>query len=192
MTEPTKRPGRPRTAKKEPADERPPHHRGEAGNKYLYLDEIEQQAKKRIEASGRVPATAKQKLQVSDLDPNYHHTWASDAEGHPVNLQQMLEAGYTFWRYDAGPLRGQPRVQYSKGCNLYLMRCPLEYFLEDQEKIHEKNRQQMAEVNRVGSREYGGKSKEPGQGKPLSLDYEQPPSEQEKALRLMEGDDPNQ
>ena len=162
--------------------ERPTHHTGEANIKANVLDEMEQAAQQRIASGQRVSLSPKLKLAWNDVEPDFNYQWASDSENYPINLQQMVDAGYTFVRHKYGSIAGDKVIQHSKGCNLYLMRCPLEYFEADQARIHEKTIQQHKEIMEVGSREYAGKSKQLGEGQTVELDYTDNPQD---ALSLM-------
>lgn len=164
--------------------QRPPHHEGHTSAQHTVLDEIEQRAQKRIAGGDRVALKANKKLDWNDIEPGYNYQWATDSETYPVNLQQMCDAGYTFVRHKHGQLAGTPVVMNSKGCNLYLMRCPEKYFLEDQKRVHEKSVRQYKEITQVGDREYAGDSKEMGEGKPVKMELSDTP----ESLRLMEGD----
>lgn len=166
-------------------DDRPMQHRGEKIDKMTSLDEMEQAAQLRINDGGRVPIKAALKLQWNDIEDGFHYQYASDSENYPISLQQMVDAGYTFVRHKHGEQRGVPIVKNSRGCRLYLMRCPQEYFEEDQARIHEKSIRQYKEITQVGEREYAGESKELGKGKPVHMEFDDTPD----AIRLMEGDD---
>lgn len=166
---------------------RPPQHQGEKNIKMTVLDEMEANAQKRMSESGRVPLTSKLKLEWSKKEDGFQYVWASDSETNPIRLQQRLESGYTFVRHEAGQLRGEPVVQNSKGCNLYLMRVPDEYFQADEKEKHEKSLKNYREIMNVGDREYAGDSKELGKGKVNTFSVATPPTEGSDAISLMEG-----
>ena len=149
------------------------------------LDEMEQNAQKRITGGkdGRIALSARLKLDWGNVEEGYHYHWASDSENYPINLQQMCEAGYTFIRHETGVVKGEQVIQNSKGCQLYLMRCPIEYFEADEAVKNAKSIAQHAEISQVGNREYAGSSKELGQGKVAQLSIEENPT----AISLMEG-----
>lgn len=185
MTAPKR--GRP-PANSQPGQERPPQHRGVSAVEFESLNEMEQNAQRRIEGNGRVKLRAALKLEWNDCEPGFVYQWGSDAENYPVGLQQMLDAGYTFVRYKHGALSGTPVVQNSRGCRLFLMRIPEAWFDADQNEKHEKSIRLYKEVNQVGEREYAGESKELGKGKPVKMEITDTPQKSE-ALKLMEGDD---
>lgn len=164
---------------------RPTHHQDERSIKMSVLNDMEESAQKRISGnkSGRVALSAKLKLEWGNIEEGYHYHWASDSDNYPVNLQQMCDAGYTFVRHEAGAIKGQQVIQNSKGCQLYLMRCPMEYFEADEELKNSKSIAQHAEITQVGKREYAGDSKELGQGKVAQLNFEESPD----AIKLMGG-----
>ncbi len=165
---------------------RPTHHQDERSIKMTILNEMEEMAQTRIKSKGssRVALSPKLKLEWSDCEEGFYYHWASDSENYPINLQQMCDAGYTFVRHKHGSAAGELVIQNSKGCQLYLMRCPQAYFEEDQAIKNAKSIAQHAEISQVGSREYAGSSKELGQGKVAQLSIEENPD----AIRLMEGD----
>lgn len=165
---------------------RPPQHQDERAIKMTVLDEMEEAAQKRIHKDGgtRVALSPKLKLEWQDIEEGFHYQWSSDSENYPVNLQQMVDAGYTFVRYKHGSLAGQHVIQNSKGCNLYLMRCPEEYFQADQKVINQKAIAQHKQIMEVGAREYAGESKTLGEGKVADLSFTESPD----AINLLEGE----
>ena len=165
---------------------RPPQHSGERNLKMTVLDEMEDRAKKRItsKGEGRIPLSPKLKLDWAACEEGFHYQWASDSENYPINLQQMCDAGYTFVRHEHGSMAGEHVIQNSRGCSLYLMRCPEAYFQADQEAINAKSIAQHKEIMQVGNREYAGDSKELGKGKVATLSIEENPD----VINLMEGE----
>ena len=158
---------------------RPSQDRGEKNQAFATLDEMEKQAKERF-ASGdtkRIPVHGKTKLNWSDQDPDFHYFWATDSETYHVTLQDMVEAGYTFVRHEHGPNRGSQVVKSSKGCNLYLMKQPREYFEEDEQIKHSRALERAKEINQVQAHEYAGSSKEAGKGKVAQLDVQENPEQ---------------
>lgn len=176
MTAPTKTKAKTRA--------RPIHEQGEQALKMVVLDDLEKAAQNRISAGKRVPLAAKLKLDWSNREEGYNYQWATDSDGYPISLQQMLESGYTFVRHDFGQLQGQPVIQHSKGCNLYLMRCEDKFFQEDEKIKHEKAVAQHQQITQVGQREYAGDSKELGKGKVADLSFKETPND---AIDLMTG-----
>lgn len=181
MTE-IKKPGRPKGTTKQRA--RPVEHQGEREQKLDTLDELEMAAKQRVKSGNRISLAPKLKLEWSNQDPNFHYYWATDSEQSPVDLQTLMEAGYTFERYTSGQRRGEKVVQHSKGCKLYLMKQPKDLFELDQKEIHAKSVAQHQEIMGVGAREYAGQSKELGKGKPVELEITK---ESPDPISLMEG-----
>ncbi len=172
-------------AKKTPTRKRPIHEQGEKVIQMTVLDELEQQAQKKLKSGGRVPLAAKLKLDYTNQEPGYHYEWATDSQGYPISLQQMLESGYTFVRHDFGQLKGQVIIQHSKGCKLYLMRQAEEYHVIDEKLKHEKASAQYQQINQVSEREYAGESKELGKGKVADLSFKETPSD---AIDIMQGE----
>lgn len=162
---------------------RPLTDQGEKVLKTSFLDDMEKLGNERVEAGQRVPLAPKLKLEWSNQQPGYNYQWASDSETYPISLQQMCDSGYTFVRHENGGLKGQPVVQHSKACNLYLMRCEDKYYKEDQEAKHAKSLAQYSQITEVGGREYGGNSKETGKGKVNELSFQETPD----AINLMGG-----
>ncbi len=162
--------------------ERPIVHQGEQAQKMTYLDELEVASQQRIKGGKRIPLAAKLKLDWSNQEEGYNYQWATDSDGYPISLQQMLESGYTFVRHGFGSLAGQHVIQHSKGCNLYLMRCEQKYFEEDEKIKHEKAVAQHAQISQVSGREYAGDSKELGKGEVASLSFKETPND---AIDLM-------
>lgn len=164
---------------------RPITDQGEQVLKMTVLDELEQNAQKRISSGKRIPLAARLKLDWSNQEEGYNYQWATDSQGYPISLQQMLESGYTFVRHDFGQLKGQAVIQHSKGCNLYLMRCEDKFFQEDEKLKHEKAVAQHQQISKVGNREYAGDSKELGKGKVADLSFKETPSD---AIEIMTGE----
>ena len=166
---------------------RPPQERSEQERKMDTLDEMEQRASKRVKGGQRISLSPKLKLEWNDVEEGFNYQWASDSETYPINLQQMVDAGYTFVRFKHGGLAGEKVIKHSKGCNLYLMRCLDEYFQQDQAEKHKKSIQLHKDIMEVGSREYAGDSKELGKGKPVTLSIGENP--EPNPISLLEGDD---
>ncbi|MAE22023.1 MAG: hypothetical protein CMK92_06280 [Pseudomonas sp.] len=165
---------------------RPTQHQGEKNLKMHTLLEMQENAQKRIQSGNRVPLTSKLKLEMAGLDPNFEYVWASDSTTNPISLQQRCEAGYTFVTNEFGESKGDPVVQNSKGCNLYLMRVPKDIFQADEREKHAKSIKNYQEIMQVGDREYAGESKELGKGKVSTLSIEDAPKVDD-AISLMEG-----
>lgn len=145
---------------------RPAQDRGEQSIQMSTLMEQQQAAQKRLKRDGRINLAPKSKLDWANKEEGYHYEWASNSETYPVKLQDMFNAGYTMVTHDAGQNSGEPVIMNSKGCNLVLVRIPLEYYLEDEKVKQDKSLRQVREINnQVGEREYAGDSKELGRGK---------------------------
>lgn len=165
---------------------RPPQERSEQERKMDTLDEMEQRAAQNIKSGQRISLSPKLKLEWNDVEKGFNYQWATDSETYPINLQQMMDAGYTFVRFKHGGLAGEKIIKHSKGCNLYLMRCPDEYFQKDQEQKHKKSIALHQQIMQVGKREYAGESKELGKGKPVTLTMGENP--EPNPISLLEGD----
>jgi len=165
---------------------RPPKDQGELAIKMDALDQMEQQAQNRISRDGRLNLAPQSKLDWAGKEDGFQYIWASDSPTYPVNLQQRLNAGWIFERHKAGEHRGERVIMNSKGCNLHLMKTPMEYYLEDEKIKQDKSLRQVQEIsNQVGAREYAGESKELGKGKVAKHEFKE---EIADAVNLMEGD----
>lgn len=164
--------------------ERPTADLGEREQMLSTLDEMESRAKANVKGGSRVTLASKLKLEWANQEKGFYYYWATDSESYPVSLQQMLDAGYTFVRHEAGISRGKQVIKNSKGCNLYLMRQADEYREADNAIKNAKAIAQHKEIMNVGSREYAGRSKELGQGKVAELTFEETPD----AIKLMTGE----
>ena len=172
------------TERKTPTRKRPIKDQGEQVLKMTILDEMENAAQKRIKGGNRVALAPKLKLDWSNQEKGYNYQWATDSDSYPITLQQMVDSGYVFVRHSTGSIKGEPVIQHSKGCNLYLMRCKDEFYIEDQKAKHAKAVAQHQQITQVGDREYAGESKELGKGKVAKLSFEETPD----AINLMEGE----
>ena len=136
---------------------RPRKDQGQRALMMESLSEIESKAQQRIKSDGRVPIAPKSKLDWHDQDPDYQYYWASTSEDYPVKIQQFLDAGYTMVRHDSGNIKGEPVIMNSRGCDLYLLRIPKEYYLEDEKIKRDKSLNQVKQINeKVSEREYAG------------------------------------
>lgn len=173
------------STKEKQTRQRPIHEQGEKVIQMTILDEMEEQAKRKLKAGGRVPLAAKLKLDWTNKEEGYHYEWATDSIGYPISLQQMLESGYTFVRHDFGQLKGQVIIQHSKGCKLYLMRQADEYHEVDENLKRQKSANQYQQINQVNAREYADKTGEAGKGKVANLSFEDTPKD---AIDIMQGE----
>ena len=151
---------------------RPVKDAGERELKMSLLSEMEEQSKKRIADNKRIPLAARLKLDWADQNPDYHYYWATDSQDYPISLQDMCDAGFVFERHQYGQRKGDPVIQNSRGCNLYLMKQPKELHLEDMARQNEAAQSQYRDNTEVGEREYAGDSKKLGEGNPVTLELE--------------------
>lgn len=85
-------------------------------------------------------------LTLENTDPDFHYYWEIDTSETGPNIHKRLRAGYDFVRDDEGVIVGQAsvfktesvgsilRVPNGDGRYLYLMKIPMEWFLEDMER----------------------------------------------------------
>lgn len=184
----TNKRGRPTKEQTEAKRERPVHHQDERSQRFQTLMDMQQAAQNRISDGGkRISLKSARNLDWADQDPNFHYYWGSDAERSAVSLQQLFDSGYTMVTHDYGAQKGNPVVKHSKGCTLYLMRQPMEYFQLDQDELNKRNNERMQEIKGVGAREYAGDSKELGKGKVAKFEYTENPD----AISILDGEQQN-
>lgn len=163
---------------------RPAQDKGERSIQTSTLMEQQQAAQKRIKTDGRINMAPRSKLDWADKEDGFHYEWASNSETYPVKIQDLFNAGYTMVTHDSGQNKGEPVIMNSKGCNLVLVRIPIEYHQEDERIKQEKSLRQVREINnQLGEREYAGESKVLGEGKVATHKFEESPD----AIDLMEG-----
>lgn len=85
-------------------------------------------------------------LTLRNTDPNYHYFWALDLSEDGSQIARCLQAGYVFVRpeekvtygeasvYTTQGLGSVLRVPAGGGLNHYLMKLPMEFHKEDQER----------------------------------------------------------
>jgi hypothetical protein len=104
-------------------------------------------------------------LTVDNQEPGYHYYWASDSQDIPGGIKRFLDAGYTFV---TDPTKvGDPTVNQSsgigsavsinggRGTRLYLMRIPLEWYNEDQQKMEDQIKELEMTMRQPKEGEYG-------------------------------------
>ncbi len=136
------------------------------------LDEMEQQAKGRIKEKGRANLDRSMNLDWSDKDPDFFYYWVTDADTAAVKPPQLLQAGYEFVRMEHGSNSGNKVIKRGRdGTNSYLMRIPMEWHLESQQRAQDEITRKEGDLNRLSGNQYGGDSKEKGEGKAVSQEY---------------------
>jgi len=111
-------------------------------------------ARSTVTRATRIPVSGlRDKLTVEGKDPNYHYFWALDVDEHGNELYRLHEAGYEFVQSDSVRV-GQAHVHQSAGIGsivrvpngdgryLFLMRLPMQWYLDDQQALEQRNKDQ--------------------------------------------------
>ena len=139
------------------------------------LDQLEQRAKERLASDGRAPLTGSLNLSWSDKHPDYHYYWHSDSDNIKLTFDDLLNNGYEFVRHGFGAQIGQKVVKKRGATTNYLMRIPNKLHDEHQAAMRAEIARKEIDLNQVGSREYGGDSKELGKGTAVKAGYTESP-----------------
>lgn len=120
------------------------------------------------ERKERIPVSGPRDiLTVSDKDPNYSYRWVKDLPG---RIQRFLDGGYEVVNHqaqvghktvDSGSRLGTAVTRNDAGQTLVLMRIPVEWYNEDQER-------KQAEIDALedSMRAEGGRNDGLGEGRP--------------------------
>lgn len=115
--------------------------------------------KNRVDRNTRIPLSGlRDKLTVHGKDPNYHYYWALDADEHGAEIYKLTLAGYEFVAshtvkvgqahvYTAKDIGSIVRVPAgSDGRYHFLMRIPMQYYLDDQAELERLNKEQEQSI----------------------------------------------
>lgn len=115
--------------------------------------------KARVDRETRIPLHGiRDKLTVEGKDPNYHYFWALDESENGAEIYKLLLAGYEFVAahtvkipqvsvYQARDIGTIVRVPAgSDGRYHYLMRIPMQYYLDDQAALEIRNKEQEQSI----------------------------------------------
>jgi hypothetical protein len=109
-------------------------------------------------------------IDESDKDPNFHYAWFNDQSG---LIQRAHKAGFVFvtrseipsWGEvsidSADPTEENVTMDVGQGITAYLMKQPMEYYLEDKQAMDELVNSREADLKR----ELNKKQEESGYGK---------------------------
>lgn len=120
--------------------------------------------KARVSRDSRVPLSGiRDILTVEGKDPNYHYSWPLDESEHGVVIQRFIDAGYEFVAAHTVKV-GQTRVYQAKdigtivrvpagsdGRYHYLMRIPMQYYLDDQAALEIRNKEMEQSIHADGN-----------------------------------------
>jgi hypothetical protein len=122
--------------------------------------------KKRVPLDGR---RARMLLDEASLDPAYRYKWVNDEKG---RIHSYTEAGYEHVRNEEGVAVGHANIDSGvnpesvvsidggRGVTVYLMKQPMEYFLEDKQLRQDNSEDGASQLRRsLNSNvegEYGG------------------------------------
>jgi hypothetical protein len=114
--------------------------------------------KNRVSRESRVSLSGlRDKLTVHGKDPNYHYFWALDANENGAELYNLQLAGYEFvashtvkvgqaYVYQARDIGTIVRIPNGDGRFMYLMRLPMQFYLDDQKELELKNKEQEQSI----------------------------------------------
>lgn len=147
------------------------------------LDAMERDAKERIAASGRAQVGKTLKLEYpQQKDSRYFYYWAVNNDKTVTGLQDLLERGFEFDRYESGKNKGERVTKTIKGVVHYGMRQLLELREQDLKATRQALELQQQSVKQLNEREYGAIV--PGEeGKAIKQELVENPD----SLNLMEG-----
>ena len=122
-----------------------PKNKGGRPRKYVAKTGVTRETRDTIDG-------VRDKLSVEGKDPNFHYFFALDTDEHGTELFRLQRAGYTFVQSDEVVV-GQADVYKSHdvgsivrvpagrdGRYHYLMKIPMDWYLDDQRALEEKNK----------------------------------------------------
>jgi hypothetical protein len=127
-----------------------PRNKGGRPRKYVQRSKVTRET--------RVPLSGiRDILTVEGKDPNYHYFWALDADEKGNELYKLSRAGYEFVQaesvvvgeasvYKSHDVGSIVRVPNKDGRFLFLMRIPMQWYMEDQAELERKNKEQEQSI----------------------------------------------
>lgn len=127
----------------------PPKNKGGRPRKYVPKTAVTRQS--RIPLSG-----TRDILTVEGKDPNYHYFWAADTDEKGTEIYRLQRAGYEFVQAEKVEV-GQSSVYKSHDVGsivrvpsgdryVYLMRIPMQWYLDDQMDLERLNKEQEQSI----------------------------------------------